>query len=159
MEEAWKEVPGFDGKYLISDLGRMKRYSKAANGKIFKSQKHNLGYRMVRLYKRGVGYTRFYLHRLVCKVFLGDSDLVVDHINGNKRDNRLSNLQYVTQRQNTQNYQKSKQRPLPTGVHRSNKKYITIVTVKGEHIYLGVSLTQDEAGKRYDDYLTAHGLN
>lgn len=40
------------------------------------------------------------VHRLVMEVFEGESDLTVDHLNGDKTDNRLENLQYVTQNEN-----------------------------------------------------------
>ena len=44
------------------------------------------------------------IHRLVAKAFLGESDLSVDHLNENKQDNRLSNLEYVSNAENSNRY-------------------------------------------------------
>ena len=44
------------------------------------------------------------IHRLILECFVGLSDLVVDHLNGNKQDNRLQNLEYITSKENTRRY-------------------------------------------------------
>lgn len=54
----------------------------------------------VNLCKNGKSNTKR-VHRLVASAFLGESDLQVDHIDGNKLNNRLDNLEYVTPQENT----------------------------------------------------------
>lgn len=54
----------------------------------------------VNLSKNGKGNTKR-VHRLVANAFLGESNLQIDHIDGNKQNNRLDNLEYVTPKENT----------------------------------------------------------
>lgn len=71
------------------------------NGKIYKEMKNKC--KLTGLTKSKTGYLmvsvkgkRMYVHRLVMLAFHGKSDLTVDHLNMNKQDNRLENLEYVT---------------------------------------------------------------
>ena len=71
------------------------------NGKIYKEMKNKC--KLTGLTKSKNGYLiirvkgkRMYVHRLVMLAFHGKSDLTVDHLNMNKQDNRLENLEYVT---------------------------------------------------------------
>ena len=60
------------------------------------------GYARVRLSKDGVHYDRK-IHRLVLQAFIGDTELLVDHINQIRDDNRLENLRYVDKSENMKN--------------------------------------------------------
>jgi hypothetical protein len=112
--EVWKDIPGYEGLYQVSNLGRVKSLPKeqiTANGvvkkydgKILKGSTTTSGYRLIVLcVNRNVkAYT---IHQLVAMSFLNHKPdghkLVIDHINDNKSDNRVENLQIVTQRVNT----------------------------------------------------------
>ena len=61
--------------------------------------KDNKGYLMIQLYQGGKRYTPR-IHRLVMQSFVGDSSLVVNHKNRNRQDNRLTNLEYISQKEN-----------------------------------------------------------
>jgi hypothetical protein len=70
-------------------------------GKVrIKKPKFDGRYLFVCLRKDGKGQNRK-VHRLVMETFRGKSDLTVNHINGNKTDNRLENLEYCTNKENT----------------------------------------------------------
>jgi len=100
-DEIWKDIPGYEGHYKISNLGQVKSLLDK-NGKcrdLIIKQDTAAGYRQVSLYLNGT-LKRYKVHRLVLETFIGKSKLQVNHINGVKSDNRLSNLEYVTQSEN-----------------------------------------------------------
>lgn len=101
--EIWKDIADYEGLYQVSNLGRVKRIgsgSGATSGRIKTPSDHNAGYSSVALYKNNKERA-FLIHRLVAHAFIGNIDgLDVNHINGDKRDNRLENLEIVTRKQN-----------------------------------------------------------
>lgn len=101
--EIWKDVPEYEGIYQASNLGRIKNLKKGKE-KILKPSMHRTGYYFVNFYtenKRKV----FFVHQLIAMAFLNHKPcglkLVIDHINDNPIDNRVENLQVVTQRFNS----------------------------------------------------------
>lgn len=96
--EIWKDVVGFEGKYQVSNLG----YVRNSRGKVLKPNEHNLGYLSVKLTLKNEA-KNFFIHRLVALAFLTPDTLEnneVDHLNGNKKDNRLLNLEWVSRAEN-----------------------------------------------------------
>ena len=103
MKEIWKSIPEFEGIYEVSNLGEVKSI-KFNKEKILKLDKNTHGYNQIKLYLNG--NRKWYLvHRLVCSAFLNsnllsNADLVVNHINGIRDDNRLENLEIISQIEN-----------------------------------------------------------
>lgn len=101
--ETWKPVPGFEEKYSVSDLGRVKN---TQTGRILKPYYNdNLRYEKVKLYKGEHAEIRkmFFVHRLVAYAFLGDlskKGLQINHKDGNRRNNSLDNLEWCTSSEN-----------------------------------------------------------
>jgi hypothetical protein len=98
MKEIWKDVVGYEGKYQISNLGRIK--SLKGTQKIKKSTINNRGYRLTLL-----GYKprkSFYIHRLVAQAFIPNPNNYpqVNHIDGNKLNNCVDNLEWCSQLDN-----------------------------------------------------------
>lgn len=106
LNEIWKPIKNYEGLYEVSNLGKVRRL-KFINGvynfnqiRECKQTLNTWGYMTVNLCKNGKSNTKR-VHRLVAVAFLGESNLQIDHINGNKQDNRLVNLEYVTPKENT----------------------------------------------------------
>lgn len=92
-KEYWRKIPGFDG-WEASSHGRLRHGDKITEGIL-----NSNGYRQKAITNNG--YKNSYrIHRLVMLAFVGHSKLEVNHKNGIKSDNRLSNLEYVTRSEN-----------------------------------------------------------
>lgn len=92
MIEQWKQIPNFK-KYEASTFGNIRRVNINKNKKLTQNKG---GYLVVSLYIDGVRHVKL-VHRIILETFMGVSSLHVNHINENKQDNRLVNLEYVTQ--------------------------------------------------------------
>ena len=116
MAEIWKDIEGYEGLYQVSNLGRVKSLDRIVitnnrwgglternlKSRILKQTTDSLGrYLMVILSKDGVVKTKL-VHRLVAKSFIQRDAIKfeVNHIDGNKRNNRLDNLEYCTRTEN-----------------------------------------------------------
>lgn len=100
-DTTWKNIPGYEGIYQASDDGRIRRTVNIRTGAsgLLKSCPAPNGYLRLNLMKDKVRITHS-VHRLVMLAFVGASDLVVNHKNGVKDDNRLANLEYITHQEN-----------------------------------------------------------
>ncbi len=98
-KETWKAVVGYERLYEVSDLGNVVRIKRNDNRQL--TPRDNVGYYAVALCKDGKGKS-FLIHRLVALAFLPmpDQQMVVNHKNGIKTDNRLCNLEWTTQKAN-----------------------------------------------------------
>ena len=101
--EVFKDIVGFEGKYQISNLGNVKslNYKNTHQEKLLKPVPHSKGYLKIQLMKDGKRKS-FFIHRLVAEAFLSNPDNKpeVNHINSNRQDNRLENLEWVSTSEN-----------------------------------------------------------
>lgn len=113
-EEIWRDVPGYEGYYQVSNHGRVRgldRFIKSKNGsrqkingKVIKPRVSESGYISVQLRKNGkVLHTN--LSRVVAQVFIPNPENKpeVDHIDTDKTNNHVSNLRWVTRYENQHN--------------------------------------------------------
>ncbi len=152
--ENWKDITGFEGSYQISDMGRVRSLDRtiiSGNGKTFVKG------RIISQFSDGDGYKKVHLnmlgrrfgfkvHRLVVAHFIGDIGLLhVDHVNGVRSDNRLENLEPVTQAEN------NKRSYVRTGpIRKKHPKNLTIeqvLRIRREYVRWGRNKKlQEETG-------------
>jgi len=155
MEEIWKDVPGYEGMYQVSNLGNVK--SLIYNKERFLSKVIDKRYYQVGMYKNKKKTTRK-IHQLVAEAFLNHTPcglkLVVDHINNNTLDNRLENLQIITHRENVYKIQ-DKGSSKYKGVCWCNtfNKWKTNISIKNKSIHLGYFTNELDAHKAYQNKL------
>ena len=94
----FKNIQGYEGLYSISDEGKV--WSHRSN-KFLKETSGDNGYLQVNLYKNKSS-KYFRIHKLVASHFLGEipAGLTVDHIDGNKKNNSVKNLQFLSRGEN-----------------------------------------------------------
>lgn len=125
--EEWKYIPSY-GDYEVSSFGRI-RSLKRGTPRIMKLHTRiRDGYSEIGL-RDGQSKTTFKVHRIVAVAFLGDSDLQIDHKDGNKLNNRVDNLEYVTA---LENIRRSFDLGLSTNSHLVGEKHHSaILTEEG----------------------------
>lgn len=142
-DEIWIGIKGHENDYLISNMGNIKSLFSGNNLKPFLNTK---GYPSVSLNKKTKA-----VHRLVAETFIpiiSDKNQV-NHINGIKTDNRVDNLEWVTNRENLIHYFKSKN---PGVQLTKSQKYRVKVYHDKKQKYLGTFNTIEEANLIYNNF-------
>lgn len=118
-DEVWKDIPGFEGYYQASTFGRIRSVDRYVNyknsgtalrkDKILSPKTSNKGYLETTLMKEGRYYYKR-IHQLIALTFLSNpcSYKSINHINEIKTDNRVSNLEWCTEKYNKEAYTKSR---------------------------------------------------
>jgi hypothetical protein len=160
QKEIWRDIPGYEGLYQVSSEGRVRsldreqphsRYGiQRLKGKEISPTIQTGGYIGLGLHKKG-SVKSYPIHKLVAIVFLdhepSGQDVVVDHINNDKSDNRLCNLQLISSRENSSKDRKPNSGF--TGVYkRKNGRYVSKIYDK-KSICLGTYDTPQEAHEAY----------
>lgn len=93
MEEVWRDIEGYNGKYIVSNLGNVRSVAYRTQHKLLTKVTNYKGYLRVRL-PDGLKY----IHRLVAQAFIENPDNLpqINHKNENKTDNRVSNLEWCS---------------------------------------------------------------
>lgn len=97
FKEVWKSVNNYEGKYEVSNKGRIRR---TCDNLILSAKISKTGYYRVNLYKEC--RCSKYIHRLVAIAFLANPNKYneIDHLDGNKANNRIDNLEWVSHKEN-----------------------------------------------------------
>jgi hypothetical protein len=163
VKEVWKDVPGYEGLYQVSSLGRVKSLSRRIDYKgwpyyriakeiIMKESISSNGYKFVVLRKDGKP-KNIRTHQLIAMSFLNHNpngnNMVIDHIDGDKLNNNLLNLRVI---HNRINISKGMRPNGFTGVHERRGKFRSMIRVNNKLIHLGTYSTPEEARDIYNNY-------
>lgn len=170
-KEIWRDVPGYENYYQVSNMGKVRSLDRTVidkNGReyFYKSKMlsptMSKGYKQATLTMKGRRRT-FKISQLVAMAFLGHEPdglkLVVDHINGNRLDDRVENLRIVTQRANASTCFRTNNGTFSSeyvGIHwHSNSlKWRSSIYYDGIRINLGSFDNEIEASNAYQKALS-----
>lgn len=143
--ETWKDIPGYEGLYMVSDMGNVFSYEIGCNLSI---QTNNRRYAKVVLSKNNL-VKNWNVSQLVALAFI-DKDylkkgLVCDHINNDSSDDRLCNLQVLTPRHNRLKEIKDG----GASFDFDTNKWVASIIIKGKRIKLGRFKEKKDAQKVY----------
>lgn len=143
--EKWKAVEGYEGLYEISDNGNVRN---VVTNKVLSQRGNGNGYIRIELWKDGKG-CKFYVHRLVANAFIDNPNgkPEVNHIDGNRGNNKVDNLEWVTSSENTRHAIRNRQ----LIAWNNEPKAIVATSIKnGETItFETISQAERELGTRH----------
>ena len=166
--EIWKPIKGFEGYYEISTHGRVRSLNRYVNyrngnkrlikGDLKKTPTNSHGYCIATLHKDGTQKS-YSVHQLMAVTFLNHHpdgcNLVVDHIDNNRTNNDVNNLQVITHRTNTTKDRKNGS-SIYAGVnwcHRNGGRWIARICLPHKRKYLGAFKCELKAHLAYQNAL------
>jgi hypothetical protein len=170
IEEIFKDIPGYEGLYQVSNFGNVKslpkeklnkgKYPFISKERILKHNDDGKGYYQLGLSKEGKTKC-IKIHVLVAQAFLGHvpdgtHKLVVDHINNNTLDNRIENLQLITQRENASKYfltKKKSSQYIGVSWYKKLNKWEANIRIDGKSKRLGLFHDEYQAHLAYQKAL------
>lgn len=152
-KEIWKDVPGYEGRYQVSNFGNVKNIR---TGRILKPNiigSHHKAY-AVKLSADGVGKT-FFVHRIEYAAFHGPipNGMQVNHIDENTFNNDLDNLNLMTAKENINWGTRNKRSAEHRINHPKRSKWVIKLTKDNEilHFYPSVGQAFRETGIEYSN--------
>jgi hypothetical protein len=162
MKEIWRDIQGYEGYYQVSNYGRVKsleRYVCAGSGNRYRQEM------LLKVSPRGSGYvgtilhehsikTNFSVHRLVAQAFISNpkNKPCINHKDGNKLNNNVSNLEWVTYKENTAHAWKF-------GLNKPVTKPVLMSNVNDEPLLVFDSLVEAKRQTGIDDSHISHCCN
>lgn len=166
MEEEFRDIPNYEGIYQVSNTGVVKSLQRILIRKdgvkvtlyerLLKYQINRNGYLQTMLYTEKSERKLINIHRLVALAFLGipKAGMLVNHIDRDKKNNNLSNLEYVTARENVVlSLDKSKTSSKYVGVRKFYNRWRASKSIDGIRYYLGSFETEEEARDSYINFI------
>lgn len=137
MEE-WKDIKGFEGMYQISNLGKVKtlNYKNTGEERIRANSLTKDGYLKIRLLYKGKDKT-VGVHRLVAEAFIPniENKETVNHIDGNKQNNIVENLEWANRKEQMVHAYKLKLKKAKKGIDNINSKFSKEDILKIRRLY------------------------
>ena len=159
-QEIWKKIKDYESLYEVSNFGRIKSMPKQwiagkdvvrYHGEIILNQMTSVvGYKVVNLSKNKK-QKLFTVHRIMAINFLNHVpckfEFVVDHIDNDKSNNHIDNLQIITNRENSTKNRTRKSKYL--GVTKSGKKFRSRIVINGKSNHIGTFNCETKAYLEY----------
>jgi hypothetical protein len=160
INETWRDIKGYEGLYAISSTGRVKRLArdriiatgvnKPLKEKEIKTFEGKLGYIHVNLWKNG----QMKQHRIHRLIMLAHAEKpkgknVINHIDGDKTNNALQNLEWCTYRENTIHAYKTGLAKGKRGIENSQGRLTNEEVISMRKLYATGNYTQKEIGEIY----------
>ena len=152
--EVWKDIPEFES-YQVSNLGNVKSL-KYGKERILKKPIGAGGYIQVGIYKNKKCSKRT-INQLMAIAFLNHKPcghkMVVDHIDTNKLNNKLYNLQVITNRKNLSKDRKGTSKYTGVFLAKGRNKWRAMISINGKQKHLGCFVNEKEAAQAYENEL------
>lgn len=157
--ETWKDVEGYDGRYRISNLGRVRSEKRLVSHyrgglsmrkeRILKGTSSSRGYPCVGLSK-DANTKSYRVHVLVAKTFIGDrpKGMTVSHIDGNSENNQLTNLCYESLKDNCR--RRVEHGTSPVGEKNPRAKVNEMQVIEIRRLYATGKYLQRELGDMFN---------
>ena len=160
--EIWKNIKGYEGLYQVSNKGNVKSLNRfRSNGgvlkeRVLKQSNDGHGYLKVGLCKNSK-INSIKVHKLVAISFLDHIpkgyEIVVDHINNIKTDNKIENLELITNRENCSKDRKGSSKYTGVSWHKKSGKWLSSIYKNGKNNHLGLFISEIEASNTYQKSL------
>ena len=152
--EIWKNIPEFES-YKVSNLGNI-RSLKYGKERILKQSINGRGYSLISLsFKEKI--IKMSISQLIAIAFLNHKPcgmkIVVDHIDNNKLNNKLYNLQLITHRENISKDKKGISKYTGVCWNKAAKKWQSAIRINGKIKHLGIFTNEIEASQAYQNEL------
>jgi len=158
MEETWKTIDGYNGRYEISNMGRLKSYAKSPSGTIIKCCHDGKGYVYAKLYYAPFKHKMFKIHRLVATYFLPNPNNYpqINHKDENKDNNCVDNLEWCENNYNHSYGTRDERagmsnRCCPT----TSKKIYSIDDYNNKHYYDSIGEAERTIGASHSNIIRA----
>jgi hypothetical protein len=158
-KEIWKDIIGYEGLYQVSNLGRVKSLGndKSKKEKILKIRIGTKGYFIANI-RKDKKSKAIDVHQLVAIAFLNHTPcgfkLVVNHIDFNKQNNNVDNLEIITHRENTnRKHIESTSKYVGVYLDKCSGKWASAIRINGKKKYLGRFENEQEASRAYQTAL------
>jgi len=155
--EVWKDIPNYEGLYQVSNLGNVRSLNYKRTGKVKKlscSIDAN-GRPLVSLCN--INKKTYSVHALAAIAFLNHKPcgmkIVVDHINNDRLNNKLYNLQIITQRLNASKDKKGTSKYTGVSWNKTTNKWTSNIRINGKIKHLGLFTDERKAAQAYQNEL------
>lgn len=165
--EIWKDIENYEGFYQVSNYGNIRSLDRYVNhnygglcfvkGKNLTGNVNKSGYRYFIATKNGIRKT-IKVHQAVAICFLNHKPcgmkFVINHKDFNKLNNKIDNLEIVTNRENSnKKHIKSSSKYTGVSYHKLSKKWIALIFIDGKNKYLGLFKNEIDAHLAYENEL------